>query len=232
VIAPVAPLTNLACLDCSKVVLRGRMLSRSMSGESPQTAGEAVTAVLGRIQAGDRQATSDLFPLVYQELRGIAERYMRSDRVGHTLQPTAVVNEAYLRLVGPSDIGWESRAHFFGAAAQAIRRILTDHARTRGRLKRGGGARRTSLGEDAAATAPEEETDYVALDQALDRLKTLDPDKARVVELRFFAGLTGEQTALAMGVSPSTVARHWEFSRAWLRSEMTASGESGQERES
>ncbi|MGD9690424.1 MAG: sigma-70 family RNA polymerase sigma factor [Phycisphaerales bacterium] len=190
-----------------------------------------VTAILGRIQAGDRAATDDLFPLVYQELRSIAERFMRSDRAGHTLQPTAVVNEAYLRMVGPSDLGWESRAHFFGAAAQAIRRILTDHARTKGRIKRGGGARPASLDEHDVAGAWTDaagEVDFVALDGALERLSRLDAEKARVVELRFFAGLTGEQTALAMGVSPSTVARHWDFARAWLRREI--SGESAPER--
>lgn len=184
----------------------------------------AVTSLLGRIQSGDRAATNDLFPLVYQELRGIAEHFMRNQAPGHTLQPTAVVNEAYMRLVGPADMGWESRAHFFGAAAQAIRRILTDHARTKHRVKRGGGQRPVELDEQLAVVAggagAPAEVDFVGLDAALEKLAALDPDKARVVELRYFAGLTGEQTALAMGVSPSTVARHWEFARAWIKREM------------
>lgn len=195
----------------------------------------AVTSLLGRIQSGDRTATNDLFPLVYQELRGIAEHFMRNQAPGHTLQPTAVVNEAYMRLVGPADMGWESRAHFFGAAAQAIRRILTDHARTKHRVKRGGGQRPVELDEQLAiaaggAGAPAE-VDFVSLDAALEKLAALDPDKARVVELRYFAGLTGEQTALAMGVSPSTVARHWEFARAWIKREMESAAAQDAERD-
>lgn len=199
-------------------------------GERP---GAEVTAILGRIVGGDRAATNDLFPLVYGELRGIAERFLKDERAGHTLQPTALVHEAYLRLVGPSDVGWESRAHFFGAAAQAIRRILTDHARSKGRQKRGGGAAGSTLEEGMLVSADAADApDMLELDEALNRLQSLDPDKARVVELRYFAGLTGEQTAMAMGVSPSTVARHWEFARAWLRRELkkVAGGISGGER--
>ncbi|MBL8990574.1 MAG: sigma-70 family RNA polymerase sigma factor [Phycisphaerae bacterium] len=179
-----------------------------------------VTRLLGRASGGDRKATEELFPLVYDELRALAQRHMAAEREGHTLQATALVNEAYLRLVGSGDAGWESRGHFFGAAAQAIRRILTDHARSRGRLKRGGGARGVELDEAMLTTGEEGGVDLVALDEALRNLAAADAHKARVVELRFYAGLTVEQTAMALGVSQSTVARDWQFARAWLHREL------------
>lgn len=191
-----------------------------MSREDGQA---AVTHLLARAQRGDRSATDELFPLVYGELKELADRFLSGERAGHTLQATALVHEAYMRLVGPNQTPWESRAHFFGAAAQAVRRILIDHARAKGSLKRGGGGERVAL-SDVAELAREDDTrgaaDLLALDEALRRLETLDPHKARVVELRFFGGLTADQTAAAMGVSPSTVARDWQFARAWLHREL------------
>ncbi|MEX2219013.1 MAG: sigma-70 family RNA polymerase sigma factor, partial [Phycisphaerales bacterium] len=183
-----------------------------------------LTILLARAGRGDAAATDELFPLVYEELRTLAASHLSHERAGHTLQPTALVNEAYLRLIGPAgsdaDISWDSRAHFFGAASRAIRRILTDHARTRNRDKRGGGCARIPIdGVDLAA--PETGVDLVALDEALTRLAALDEQKARVVELRFFGGLTEEQAARVLGVSPSTVTRDWRFARSWLRRELS-----------
>lgn len=180
-----------------------------------------VTMLLARAGAGDAQATDELLPLVYAELRDLAARHLKSERSDHTLQPTALVHEAYMRLVGPGEVTWESRAHFFGAAAQAIRRILTDHARARDSLKRGGGRGEEPLAEVPGDHPPTDDVDYVALDAALERLAALDPQKARVVELRFFAGLTADETALSLGVSASTVARDWRFARAWLQRELS-----------
>ena len=158
---------------------------------------------------------------MYEELRAIASKFLRSEGSAHTLQATALVNEAYLRLVGPSNPAWDSRAHFFGAAARAIRRILTDHARQRHRVKRGAGARPMPL-DEALVVSAEAETNFVGLDEALTKLGAIDEQKARVVELRFFAGLSVEQTALALGISPSSVARDWQFARVWLARELAS----------
>lgn len=189
-----------------------------------------VTRLLSRAQAGDAHATNDLYPFVYDELRELAGKFLAGERAGHTLQPTALVNEAYMRLVGTGGPQWESRAHFFGAAARAIRRILTDHARGKQSLKRGGSAKRVGL-EDIADSVPEtgvriddEGPDFVAIDRALEKLAKIDEGKARVVELRFFAGLTVDQAAAALGVSPSTVARDWQFARLWLHRELSGEG--------
>jgi len=197
-------------------------------------AAPAVTQLLARARSGDRLATDELFPIVYEELRRIAGRLLRDDSRTPTLQPTALVNEAYLRLVGPIDpqapedrATWENRAHFFGAAALAIRRILTDHARDRDRLKRGGGRDRVPLHE-GLVIAPESDVDILGLDEALDRLAALDAQKAQIVSLRFFAGLTVDQTALALGISPSTVARDWQFARVWLSRELASRQQSDQ----
>jgi RNA polymerase sigma-70 factor, ECF subfamily len=193
-----------------------------MPSERPNPA-HAVTRLLERAQQGDGSATNELFPLVYDELRALAQRNLADERANHTLSPTALVNEAYLRLVGPGETPWQNRAHFFGAAAQAIRRILTDHARTRNRQKRGGGRQRVPLDEQAVQGVASD-VDFLALDEALTKLAALDPHKARVVELRFYAGLPVESVAAALGVSTSTVARDWAFARVWLKREM----ESGQ----
>ena len=179
-----------------------------------------VTSLLTRAASGDALATNELFPLVYDELHRLAAQHLGGERAGHTLQPTALVHEAYLRMVGPGDVKWDSRAHFFGAAARAIRRILTDHARSRGRQKRGGGAGRIGL-DEVDLPIEGDDLDLLALDESIDRLSDLDPVKARVVELRYFAGLTLEQTAQAMDTSIATVSRHWEFARAWLHNDLT-----------
>ncbi len=187
-----------------------------MTDRQPETSQQSsVTLLLARAQQGESAATDELFPIVYEELRTIAARYLHDEGKAQTLQATALVHEAYLRLVGPNQTPWENRAHFFGAAARAIRRILTDHARHRNRVKRGGGVARVPLDEAlGVGTAPE--VDLVGLDEALTGLAKVDAQKARVVELRFFAGLTVEQTALALGISESTVARDWQFARVWL----------------
>lgn len=190
-----------------------------MTPQSPPSA-PLITGLLLRAEQGDRAATEELFPLVYDELRTLAERYMRDERSDHTLQPTALVHEAYLRLVGPEGASWENRRHFFSAAARAIRRILTDHARARDRRKRGGGRVAEPLSE-IADDSNEAPVDVVALDDALTQLTALDPQKAAVVELRFFSGLSLEDTARALGISFSTVAREWRFARIWLYRELS-----------
>lgn len=179
----------------------------------------AVTQILARASGGDAAATDELFPIVYEELRHIAASFLRGEQRAHTMQPTALVNEAYLRLIGPGETTWENRGHFFGAAARAIRRILTDHARHRNRLRRGGGMERIPL-EDAAIVSDDDTLDLVGLDAALSKLAEIDPQKARIVELRFFGGMTVDHTALALGISASTVAREWQFARVWLGREL------------
>lgn len=186
-----------------------------------------VTILLARAQAGDGRATDELFPIVYNELKQLAQHFLKGESKAQTLQATALVHEAYLRLVGPSDVAWENRAHFFGAAARAIRRILTDHARERNRLKRGGGVKPGQLDEQAVFAREASGVDIEALDGALNKLAGIDEQKARVVELRFFAGLSVDQTAAALGVSPSTIARDWQFARVWLHRELEAAAGGG-----
>ncbi len=160
---------------------------------------------------------------MYEELRQKAARYLRRERPGHTLQTTALINEAYLRLIDAKDIQWQSRAHFFAIAANLMRRVLVDHARRRDADKRGGPNIRLTL-DETIAVANETDVDLLAIDQALDRLATIDPQQARVVELRFFSGLSVEETAAALGVSPKTVKRDWSVARAWLRREIDGPG--------
>jgi RNA polymerase sigma factor (TIGR02999 family) len=181
----------------------------------------AVTELLHAWAAGDKRALDELIPAVYAELRRQAERYLRRENVGHTLQPTALVNEAYLRLVDQRNARWESRSQFFGVAAQIMRRVLVDHARSRATTKRGGAETRVTLSEGSAAS-PEADVDVLTLDDALTRLAALDPRQARVVELRYFAGLGVEETAHVLDISPATVKREWTMARAWLRRELTA----------
>jgi RNA polymerase sigma factor (TIGR02999 family) len=181
-----------------------------------------VTRLLRDWGNGDRLAADELMPLVYEELRRLAHQYMRRETPGHTLQTTALVNEAFVRLVDQSKIQWESRAHFFGIAARLMRQILVDQARRRNFAKRGGGAIRVSLNE-ATVMAQEQSVSVVALDDALKILENIDPRKSRIVELRFFAGMSIEETAAALKVSPGTVMREWTFARAWLRKEMSPS---------
>ena len=179
-----------------------------------------VTELLSQYRGGKREALDLLVPLVYDELRRIAGRYMRAEAASHTLQPTALVNEAYMRLVDQREVEWQSRAHFFGVAAQLMRRLLVDHARGRNRQKRGGGVVVVPLEEQDVA-APDAGLDLVALDDALERLAELSPQQARVVELRYFAGLSIEETAEVLGVSTMTVKRAWAMARAWLHREIT-----------
>ena len=179
-----------------------------------------VTQLLKDWSGGDQAAADKLMPLVYEELRRLAHNYMRHEKPGHTLQTSALVNEAYVRLVDQSRIQWESRAHFFGIAARLMRQILVDQARRRNFAKRGGGAVRVSL-NDATAIAQEQSASVMALDEALRTLEQTDPRKSRIVELRFFGGMSIEETAAALKISPGTVMREWTFARAWLRNEMS-----------
>jgi RNA polymerase sigma-70 factor, ECF subfamily len=172
---------------------------------------------------GDQSALDKLVPLVYAELRRLASHYMSRERPGHSLQTTALVNEAYLRLVDYKRMRWESRAHFFAVSAQLMRRILVEHARNRQYLKRGGGAARVSL-EEAAVISEERAADLVALDDALESLAAIDRRKIQVVELRFFGGLSVEETAEVLKVSPLTVMRDWSTAKAWLYRELGQGG--------
>ena len=166
----------------------------------------------------DPAARDRLVPIVYEELRRLAHHFMRGEREGHTLQTTALVNEAYLRLAGIDGLQWRDRAHFFAMAATLMRRVLVDHARQRGRDKRGAGVLVTSL--DEHAIAPQPAVDVLALDDALERLAAVDPQQGRVVELRFFAGLSVQETAEALGVSAATVKRDWATAKLWLYNEL------------
>jgi RNA polymerase sigma factor (TIGR02999 family) len=175
---------------------------------------EQVTDLLRAWSGGNPQAADKLMPLVYDELRELAARQLRGERRDHTLRPTALVHEAFLRLVGQR-VEVQSRVHFFALAAQVMRRVLVDHARARGAGKRGGGRERVTLEEDAAVEGPRE-IDLIALDGALRELNVIDPAKVRLVELRFFGGLSVDESAGILGVSPSTAAREWRLARAWL----------------
>ena len=177
-----------------------------------------ISQLLAGWASGDPAARERLVPIVYDELRRLAHHYMRGERAGHTLQTTALVNEAYLRLAGIDALQWRDRAHFFAMAATLMRRVLVDYARQRGREKRGAGLAVTSL--DEHAVAPQPEVDVVALDAALERLAAVDPQQSRVVELRFFAGLSVKETAEALGVSPATVKRDWATAKLWLYHEL------------
>ena len=185
-------------------------------GEPPS---QRVTQLLVAWSQGEQAALEKLIPLVYAELRRIAHRYMHREHPGHTLQTTALVNEAYLRLIDASQVRWQDRAHFFAVSAQLMRRILVDFARSRRYLKRGGGARNISF-DEALFVSPERGQDLVALDDAMNVLATSDPRKARVVELRFFVGLSVEETAEVLKVSPDTILRDWRLAKAWLSREM------------
>ena len=174
-----------------------------------------VTQLLESWSSGDRQALEKLLPLVYDELHRLAQRYLRRERPDHTLQSTALVHEAYLKMVDQKNVRWQNRAHFFGVAAQSIRHILVDHARSHRAAKRGAGAAKLSL--DEAIGVPEtHEVDLLALDQALEGLAALDPQQGRIVELRFFGGLSIEETAEVLHISPATVKRDWVMAKAWL----------------
>jgi RNA polymerase sigma factor (TIGR02999 family) len=178
-----------------------------------------VTALLRRLSTGDSNAAAEVLPLIYEELRRLAAHHMARERPGHTLQATALVHEAYLRLVDQREADWKNRAHFYGAAARVMRRILVDHARARGAQKRGGDARRLALDETAAVSAePLEE--LIHLDAALTRLAERSQRQVQIVELRYFAGLNVEETAEALAISAKTVKRDWSLARAWLHREL------------
>jgi RNA polymerase sigma factor (TIGR02999 family) len=185
----------------------------------PPAQGE-VTRLLLAWNQGDQSAIERLMPLVYDELRRLAERHFRRERVGHTLQPTAVVHEAYFRLVDQTRVTWKNRGHFFAVASQAMRRILVDYARARAADKRGGGEKRVTLAAVEAAPEPSGELDLLALDEALTRLKGLDGAQAQIVELRFFGGLSIEETAEALETSPSSIKREFRSAKAWLYREL------------
>jgi RNA polymerase sigma factor (TIGR02999 family) len=196
-----------------------------MAQEGDVTEREQLAADLAAWVNGDAAARDRLIPLVYQELRRLAHRYMRGERQGHTLQTTALVNELYLRLAGIDGLRWRDRAHFFAMAATLMRRVLVDYARQRARDKRGAGVSVTSLDGNAIASQPA--VDVVALDEALERLAAVDPQQSRVVELRFFAGLSVKETAEALGVSPATVKRDWATAKLWLFNELRGDGDAG-----
>jgi RNA polymerase sigma factor (TIGR02999 family) len=180
-----------------------------------------VTQILSRIEAGDASATDELLPLVYGELRRLAAQQLAKERPGQTLQATALVHEAYIRMVGSGQSDkWHGRGQFFAAAAESMRRILVDHARRKQSQKRGGGWQRVELD---AVSAPERDRDLLALDDALEKLAAQDPVKAKLVELRYFAGLTGDEAAEVLGISPTTADRHWAYARAWLKAEIRGS---------
>ncbi len=196
-----------------------------MTRPAPDRGGEgAAAALLERASQGDQRAASKLMPLVYDELRRLAAAYVRRERRGQTLQPTALVHEAYLRLVRPGDQPWTGRTHFLAIAAMSMRQVLVDKARRRAAAKRGGAAQQRITLDDALLPAPSpgEGVDLVALDTALTELATLDALQARIVELRYFGGMTIEETAQAVELSPATVKRHWTVARAWLKRALSA----------
>jgi RNA polymerase sigma factor (TIGR02999 family) len=174
-----------------------------------------VTLILNALEQGDSQAAEKLLPAVYTELRRLAAQKLSRERPGQTLQATALVHEAYLQLVGPSDQGWQGKGHFFGAAAEAMRQILIENARRKQALKRGGGCQKIDFNECELAIEPPSE-DLLALDEALIELEKTDKTRAELVKLRYFAGLTIEQAAQALDISPSTAKRHWSFVKVWL----------------
>lgn len=195
----------------SGVLIPPASMAARASGSS-----ESLTGMLQAWAKGDLDARDRLLPIVYGELRKQAARQLKSERVGHTLQPTALVHEVYLRLAQPRRVPWESRAEFFAAAARAMRRILVDHARKRGAAKRAGEWTRVELPDGVADVGGKRDPDLLALDAAVDRLAELDPRHARIVELRFFGGLSVAETAHVLGVSTATVKRDWSLARAWL----------------
>ena len=191
-----------------------------------ETPSDDVTLLLRAWGEGDAQALDRFAPLVYQELHRIARGYMARERPDHTLQTTALVNEAYVRLIDSRQVSWQDRVHFFAVCARAMRRILVDHARSRGYLKRGGAIIHLPF-DEAWGAAFSRDSDLLELDEALNRLSEIDPRKGRVIEMRFFGGLSVEETAEALSVSPETVMRDWKLARAWLYRELSADQRNG-----
>ena len=187
------------------------------------TAPNSVTALLVELTDGNDQVLEILLPIVYKELRGLANNYLRRERADHTLQPTALVHEAYLKLVDQKNVKWQNRAHFFGVAAQLMRRILVDHARKHNAEKRGGEFSKEQLEEAIVVVSDEKSFELLALDEALETLAKIDPQKSRIVELRYFGGLSVEETAEVMNISEITVKRHWKMAKAWLFGQISRS---------
>ena len=185
---------------------------------------QAVTQLLVDWRNGNEAAFNQLMPIVYDELRRIARRYLKREGSGHSLQTADLVNEAYLKLINQQDVDWQNRAHFFAIAAQVMRHLLVDHARSKQYAKRGGGAQQITL-DEGVAVAPEHSVELLALHEALERLAVVDKRKSRIVELRYFGGLTSEETAEVLGVSEITVKREWLKAKAWLFRELSRSGE-------
>ena len=183
-----------------------------------------ITQLLAEWSDGNQSALDELYPLVYDELHRLARRYMSRERKGHTLQTTALINEAYVRLVGQKDVVWANRSHFFAISAQIMRRILIDHARRHAYAKRGGGARQVSLEEAATVVMPDQSGELLRLDEALKSLAEMDPRRSQVVELRYFGGLNNEEIAGVLRISENTVTRDWNMARAWLYQQLTGSG--------
>lgn len=200
-----------------------RQPQSQLPAKTAAAAGQSATAEITRwltsTPTGEAQALEKILPLVYHELHEQAVRFFGRERSGHTLQPTALVNEVYLRLLGQQQASWQNRAHFFGVAAQMMRRILVSHARSRRAAKRGGAEQRITL-DPGVAAAPERDVNLLALDEALKNFEAIDPERSRMVELRFFSGLTVQETAEVMGISPRSVDRQWQIAKAWLHREM------------
>ena len=190
--------------------------------ESPVNSANEVTQLLVSWGKGDQQSLESLIPLVYDELRRQARRYLRRERPDHTLQSSALVHEVYVRLIDQRQANWHNRSQFFGVAAQLMRRILVDHARSRGAVKRGAGVTKLAIAEEVAAIEMQN-VDLIALDTSLTKLEQIDPQQCRIVELRFFSGLSIEDTADALGISPATVKRDWAMVKAWLYREISGS---------
>ena len=190
--------------------------------KAPPQQHHEITQLLFEWSSGNQTALDKLYPLVYDELHRLARRYMRRERKGHTLQTTALINEAYVRLVDQKHVHWENRAHFFAISAQIMRRILIDHARRYTYAKRGGGAERLSF-DEAAIVANDRAAELVQLDEALKHLSGIDPRRAQVVELRYFGGLTNEEIAMVLKISANTVTRDWNMARAWLYQQLGGS---------
>jgi RNA polymerase sigma-70 factor (ECF subfamily) len=205
-------------LTYTKILLLTSIIRKRIDPLSQQPT-DNVTQLLIELSKGDREAVDLLLPVIYDELRKLAANYLRRERIDHTLQPTALVHEAYLRLVDQTRVNWQNRAHFFGVAAQIMRRLLVDHARKHNAEKRGQDFQKLSLDENIDR-AVERSAELIALDDALQALCLLDEQKARMVELRYFGGLSIEETADVLGVAPTTVKRQWRFARAWLYGEM------------
>jgi RNA polymerase sigma-70 factor (ECF subfamily) len=181
---------------------------------------QGVTELLIELSNGRREAVDMLLPIIYDELKRVAANYLRRERPDHTLQPTALVNEAYMKMIDITQVSWQNKAHFIGVAANQMRRILVDHARTHNAQKRGGEFQILTLNEEIDKS-DEETADLIALDDALNELAKMDPIKAKIVELRYFGGLSTDETAEVLGVAPITIKRHWKLTKAWLYGQLT-----------